>query len=74
MSLGAAHSKQPKINCVHTGRAFYLIFHPAIGGLVLKVENENDFHPQSPVNCAGANMQPRIKSRGVLLKWARVQN
>lgn len=40
-----------------------MIFHPGIGGLVLKVENENDFHPWSPVNCAGANIQPRIKER-----------
>lgn len=32
-----------------------------MSGLVLKVENKNDFHPQSPVNCAEARIQARTK-------------
>lgn len=57
------HREQNKINWVHTGHAFYLIFHPGISGLVLKVENENDFHPWSPVNCAVAKIQSCIKEQ-----------
>lgn len=38
-----------------------MIFHSRVSGLVLKVENNNDFHPQSPVNCAEARIEACTK-------------
>lgn len=42
--------QQDTTNWVHAGHAFYSIFQPGVSGLVLKVENENDFHFWSLAN------------------------
>lgn len=73
VSWVAAHGKKPETKRARGGHAFHLIFHSRTGGLALKVENENDFHPQSPLKCAEPKYRPAWRSLGVQLKQAGAQ-
>lgn len=73
VSWVAVRGKAPETKRAHGGNAFHLIFNRRTGGLALKVENENDFQPQSPLKCAEPKYRPAWRSLEVQLKQAQAQ-